>query len=80
VNSPIIRNLESLDLSLGTLTDEGAGALLSLPTDAHLKRLDVSHHYLTPKALAELQRLPLELVAEDPQDPNDEWRGPVHAE
>jgi len=80
VNSPIIRNLESLDLSLGTLTDEGAGALLSLPTDAHLKRLDVSHHYLTPEALAALQRLPLELVAEDPQDPNDEWRGPVHAE
>jgi hypothetical protein len=80
VNSPIIRDLESLDLSLGTLTDEGAGALLSLPTDAHLKRLDISHHYLTPEALARLQRLPFELVADDPQDPNDEWRGPVHAE
>jgi len=80
VNSPIIRKIETLDLSLGTLTDEGARALLSLPTDACLKQLDISHHYLTPEVLAQLEKLPFELTADDPQDPNDEWRGPVHAE
>lgn len=80
VNSPIIRQIESLDLSLGTLTDEGARALLSLPTDACLKQLVISHHYLTPGALAQLQKLPFKLTADDPQDHMNEWRGPVHAE
>lgn len=81
VNSPIVRRIERLDLSLGTLTDIGARALRNLPTDARLKTLDISHHYVHPEVLEELRRaLPFEVIANDPQDPEDEWRGPVHAE
>ncbi len=39
VNAPVVRQIETLDLSLGTLTDEGAVALLDLPQNANLKRM-----------------------------------------
>lgn len=46
-HAPVVAQLESLDLSLGTLTDEGAAALLSGQPLTHLKSLDLHHHYLS---------------------------------
>jgi hypothetical protein len=80
VNSPIVRRLEVLDLSMGNLTEQGARSLLRLPGGS-LKRLDISHHYVPQGVIDELRRtLPFEVVADDPQDPNDEWRPILHAE
>ncbi|MEZ0111367.1 hypothetical protein ABH920_005382 [Catenulispora sp. EB89] len=46
--APVVAQLESLDLSLGTLGDAGAAALLAGQPLGHLRRLDLSHHYISP--------------------------------
>lgn len=45
--APVVARLSSLDLSLGTLGDEGAAALLAGQPLTHLRRLDLTHHFLT---------------------------------
>jgi hypothetical protein len=66
-----------LDLSLGTLSDAGAAALLSNPAIARLKKLDLHHHYCAPKMVAKLKALPIEVDVSDPQEP-DVWDGEEH--
>ena len=46
-HAPIVARLESIDLSLGTLGDEGAAALLGGQPLNHLAKLDLHHHYLS---------------------------------
>lgn len=46
-SAPVVAQLESLSLSMGTLTDTGAGALLAGQPLSHLKRLDLHHHFLS---------------------------------
>ncbi|MDO0929422.1 STM4015 family protein [Streptomyces sp. TG1A-8] len=46
-SAPLVERLEVLDLSMGVLTDEGAGALLGGRPLTHLKKLDLHHHYLS---------------------------------
>ena len=54
----ILPRLSRLDLSMGTLSDEGAGALLARPEAfAHLERLDLRASYLSPKMCARLSGL-----------------------
>ncbi|UWE07510.1 STM4015 family protein [Actinacidiphila bryophytorum] len=48
--APIVARLTSLDLSLGTLGDEGAAALLAGQPLTHLSWLDLHHHFLGDKA------------------------------
>ena len=57
--APVVARLEVLDLSMGVLTDEGAGALLNGQPLTHLKKLDLHHHYLS-KAFEEQVRQALE--------------------
>lgn len=45
--APVVARLESLSLSMGTLTDAGAEALLHGQPLTHLKRLDLHHHFLS---------------------------------
>ncbi|MFI6079945.1 STM4015 family protein [Streptomyces sp. NPDC051217] len=45
--APVVARLETLDLSMGTLGDEGAEALLSGQPLTHLKKLDLHHHYMS---------------------------------
>lgn len=81
VNSPLVKRIEMLDLSQGNLTARGARSLLSLPNDGTLKRVDISFHYVPNDVVEELRAgLPCELIADDPQDPNDEFRSILHAE
>ncbi|MGG2459990.1 STM4015 family protein [Streptomyces sp. RGM 3693] len=56
--APVVAGLESLDLSMGTLTDTGAEALLVGQPLTHLKKLDLEHHFLTA-AMAERLRTTL---------------------
>ncbi len=75
-DAPVLRRIETLDLSLGTLGDEGAVALLSGGNLSGLKRLDIHHHYVSDEVLDGLKGTGVELNAEDPQDPseNDGYR------
>jgi hypothetical protein len=55
-HAPVVAQLESLDLSLGTLGDEGAAALLAGQPLDHLRRLDLSHHYLSAEMQARVRQ------------------------
>jgi hypothetical protein len=45
--APVVARLESLALSMGALTDEGAEALLAGRSLTHLRKLDLHHHFLS---------------------------------
>lgn len=45
--APVVARLEVLDLSMGTLGDDGAAALLDGQQLTHLKKLDLHHNYLS---------------------------------
>ncbi|MBZ9637970.1 STM4015 family protein [Streptomyces sp. PSKA30] len=57
-SAPVVAQLESLSLSMGTLTDTGAEALLQGQPLTHLKRLDLHHHFLS-EAVADRVRTAL---------------------
>jgi hypothetical protein len=81
VNAPILAQLQTLDLSNGTLTDVGAQALLNLPSGIPLQELNLSHHYMSADMMDRLQKqLKCKVIAEDGQDPNEEWRSVVVSE
>ncbi|MFF2010663.1 STM4015 family protein [Streptomyces sp. NPDC058195] len=46
-SAPVVARLRVLDLSNGTLGDEGATALLDGQPLTHLERLDLHHHFMT---------------------------------
>lgn len=64
VQAPLLQQLETLDLSLGTLSDEGAQALLKIK--APLKRLNLHHNYISPEVVRQLKDLPVSLDATNP--------------
>ncbi|MFJ6484738.1 STM4015 family protein [Streptomyces sp. NPDC091682] len=45
-SAPVVARLETLDLSMGVLTEQGGAALLSGQPLTHLKKLDLHHNYL----------------------------------
>ncbi|PQO30134.1 STM4015 family protein [Blastopirellula marina] len=80
-NSPLVARLKVLDLSLGAMTEVGARSLLALSEGTSLEKLDLSYHYITPAVVEELKaKLPFEVVADDANDPNEEWRSIYVAE
>ncbi|HKX62861.1 MAG TPA: STM4015 family protein [Verrucomicrobiae bacterium] len=76
VNSPILQQIETLDLSLGVLTDEAGSALLNLPASPTLKKLNLHYNYFSPEMVRKLKALPLTVDASKPSDmeDDDEWR------
>ncbi|MEV7006942.1 STM4015 family protein [Streptosporangium sp. NPDC051022] len=77
-SAPVVARLESLALSLGTLTDEGAEALLTGQPLTHLKRLDLHHHYLTDpmieKVRAAFDGSGVEVDLSEQEEADDDWR------
>lgn len=69
--APLMKRLRVLDLSLGTLRDLGAEALLAIPEVAELEKLDIHHHYVTPRMVEELEALGITVDASDRQEPED---------
>ena len=73
----VVGRLQTLDLSLGMLSDVGAAALLSGQPLTHLRKLDLHHHFLTADMM---QRLRDELepagVEVDVSDANLDARRP----
>ncbi|MHB8899821.1 MAG: STM4015 family protein [Thermoguttaceae bacterium] len=76
VNSPILDRIETLDLSLGVVTDEGARALLSLPQGGSLKKVSIHYNYVGKDLLKQLNQLDLSIDTSKPStmDEDDEWR------
>ncbi|WP_405386839.1 STM4015 family protein [Streptomyces sp. NBC_01102] len=56
-SAPVVAQLESLSLAMGTLGDEGAQALLDGQPLTHLTSLDLHHHYLTGPLVSRIQDL-----------------------
>ncbi|MGV9415072.1 STM4015 family protein [Nocardia sp. NPDC003693] len=52
--APVVAQLHTLDLSMGTLGDEGAEALLTGQPLTHLRALDLHHHFIGPAMVARL--------------------------
>jgi hypothetical protein len=77
-SAPILDRIRILDLSLGTLGDEGAAALLANPAVARLEKLDIHHHFCSNEMIARLQKLGMELDASETQEEreynNEHWR------
>lgn len=67
VQSPIIERIAVLDLSIGTLTDEGAQALFDCPAVNWLHTLDISRNNLSSNMIQQLSQLNCRVIAE-PQD------------
>jgi uncharacterized protein (TIGR02996 family) len=68
VSSPLLARLEVLDLSKGTLGNEGALVMLAQRERfAHLRRIDVSRSYLGDTTLESLRGLGPEIIADDLQ-------------
>lgn len=73
-HAPITAQLETLDLSLGTLGDEGAAALLAGQPLTHLKRLDLHHHFMSQEMIGRLwEALPGVEVDVSEQETPQEW-------
>ena len=72
--SPLIDRIKVLDLSGGALTDKGAKALIASGKLGNLERLDITFHYVSPEVLQELAQHTPNLIADDPQEPDD-WDG-----
>ncbi|GLW05187.1 hypothetical protein Misp01_03170 [Microtetraspora sp. NBRC 13810] len=75
-SAPVVARLESLNLSMGVLTDTGAEALLSGQPLTHLRRLDLHHHYLTDammtRVAAALPGVHVDLSEQEEPDLEDE--------
>lgn len=89
-NAPVLERIEVLDLSLGTLGDDGAKALLASPVLSgdpalfsgktaapRLKKLDIHHHYVSDDFVKALKKLGIEVDAGEKQEP-DNWGGEEH--
>jgi hypothetical protein len=68
--SPVIERIRVLDLSLGTLGDLGAVALLQSPAIARLEKLDLHHHYCSEAMVERLKGLGITVDAGDRQKPD----------
>ncbi|WP_327233412.1 STM4015 family protein [Streptomyces sp. NBC_01317] len=73
--APVVAGLETLDLSMGTLGDDGVAALLAGQPLTHLKKLDLHHHFvgeaMRERLRATLGAAGVEVDLSDHQDEED---------
>ncbi|HEY0099969.1 MAG TPA: STM4015 family protein [Pyrinomonadaceae bacterium] len=69
-HAPVLERLRVLDLSLGTLTDDGAAAFLSSPAAARLELLDIHHHYCSDEMIEKLKAAGIKVDASEQQEPD----------
>lgn len=73
LQSDILPQLETMDVSAGTLKDEGAQLLLdNLDKISHLKFIDMSYNYLSKDMKKKLQALPMKIDVSDTQDADED--------
>lgn len=70
LNSKYMKQIRTLDLANGTLTDKGGKLLVErLPEYPNIKNLDVHYHYMSENMVEELQTLPVEIDASEFNEP-----------
>jgi len=67
----LLERLRVLDLSLGTLCDNGAAALLASPGIKNLEFLDLHHHYCSDEMVSKLETLGIKVDASEQEDPEE---------
>lgn len=89
VESDIIEGLETLDLSLGTMSNKGAQALLDNADKlANLKKLDIIYNYATEDMMYDIDKnlsahgvkVYIDNSDVDTYDEDDDWRYPFYTE
>jgi len=70
--SPLLARLKGLDLSMGTLSDAGAQALIASPHIRGLEHLNLRYHYLSPEMVKKVRALGLEVDTSDRQEGDEE--------
>ncbi|MBD2096391.1 STM4015 family protein [Trichocoleus sp. FACHB-591] len=73
VRSPLLPGLQVLDLSLGTLSDEGAAKLLEYDAIRDLEILNVSASYLSGAMIDQLQPSGIQVIADDQRTIDEEY-------
>lgn len=82
-DSPVINHLQTLDLSLGTLTDEGAQYILGAPSLGSIRHLDLSFHYLSDEMVTRLEQyatqrgITIDLTDQQEADADEDDEGEV---
>ena len=71
-HSPVIERLRVLDLSLGTLSDNGAAAFLASHAAARLELLDIHHHFCSDEMIRKLEAAGIKVDAGDQQEPDED--------
>lgn len=71
-DAPILDQLHTLDLSMGTLTDKGAEALINSDKIRKLQLLDLSYHYMSEEMMERWKRTGLNVDISDRQDNGDD--------
>lgn len=70
--SPLLKQLHTLDLSMGVLSDTGAQALLDSPNIKNLVFLNLDHHFMTDDMMAKMGDLGIAVSMEDQGNYDDE--------
>lgn len=70
----VLQKLETLDLSMGTLSDSGGKALINNPAIKKLRMLDLHHHFMSEEVSKELKQLGITVNVEDRQQSDDGYR------
>ncbi|MBD5089959.1 MAG: cytoplasmic protein, partial [Clostridiales bacterium] len=73
LDSKYMKQINRLELSMGSLTDKGGQLLLDkLPEFPNVECLDVHYHYLSDEMMKKLEALPIEVDTDEQNEP-DEW-------
>lgn len=77
-DAPILDQLHTLDLSLGTLSDKGAEVLLASERIKGLQALNLSYHYMSDNMITRWRAsgLPVDVSDQQKSDDDEDWRYP----
>lgn len=77
-DAPILDQLDTLDMSLGTLSDTGAEAILASDRVKGLKLINLSYHYMSDEMMDRLKNsgLPVDVSDQQESADDDDWRYP----
>lgn len=78
VKCKYMKQIQTLDLSCGTLTDKGGQLILdALPSFANIKKVNLEFHYMSDEMMKKLQDLDADVNVDDQQE-DDEYDGEIY--
>ena len=78
VRSKYMKQIEALDLSMGSLSDEGGEILLKeLPGYENIKAVNLEYHFMSDAMMKKLKGLSIDVNVEDQQE-DDEYDGEIY--